>query len=43
MNKGDRDARVWSRAMTLQDATGAQYMTCLARVRALRAIAPLEY
>jgi hypothetical protein len=34
MSKGDRDARV------LQDVTGAKYMTCLARVRALRALAP---
>ena len=33
MSKGDRDARI------LQDATGARYMTCLARVRALRGIA----
>lgn len=32
MSKGDKDARV------LQDATGARYMTCLARVRALRAL-----
>jgi hypothetical protein len=34
MSKGDRDARV------LQDVTGAKYMRCLARVRALRALAP---
>jgi hypothetical protein len=35
MNKGDKDARV------LQDATGARYTTCLARVRSLRALASL--
>jgi hypothetical protein len=34
MSKGDKDARV------LQDATDARYMTCLARVRSLRALAP---
>jgi hypothetical protein len=32
VSKGDKDARV------LQDATGARYMTCLARVRALRGL-----
>jgi hypothetical protein len=35
MSKGDKDARV------LQDATGATYSTCLARVRGLRALAPI--
>lgn len=35
MSKGDKDARV------LQDATGAKYTTCLARVRSLRALAPI--
>lgn len=35
MSKGDKDARV------LQDATGAKYMTCLDRVRSLRALAPI--
>jgi hypothetical protein len=35
MSKGDKDVRV------LQDATGARYTTCLARVRSLRALAPL--
>jgi hypothetical protein len=35
MSKGDKDARV------LQDATGAKYTTCLARVRALRALVPI--
>lgn len=35
MSKGDRDARA------LQDATGARYTTCLARVRSLRALAPI--
>jgi hypothetical protein len=35
MSKGDKDARA------LQDATGAKYMTCLARVRSLRALAPI--
>jgi len=34
MNKSDKDARM------LQNATGARYMTSLARVRALRALAP---
>ena len=34
MSKGDKEAHV------LQDATGARYTTCLARVRALRALAP---
>jgi hypothetical protein len=34
MSKGDRDARV------LQDATNAKYMACLARIRALRDLAP---
>ena len=34
MSKGDRDARV------LQDATGAKYTTCLARVRGLCTLAP---
>lgn len=37
MSKGDKDARV------LQDATGAKYMTCLARVRDLRALASAIY
>ena len=35
MSKGDKDARV------LQDATGAKYTTCLARVCSLRALAPV--
>lgn len=35
MSKGDKDARV------LQDATGVRYVTCLARIRSLRARAPL--
>ena len=35
MSRGDKDARV------LQDATGARYTTCLARVRSLRALAPI--
>jgi hypothetical protein len=35
VSKGDRDARV------LQDATGARYTTCLARVRGLRALEPI--
>lgn len=35
MSKGDKDARV------LQDATGIRYVTCLARIRSLRALAPL--
>ena len=35
MSKGDKDARV------LQDATGTKYSACLARVRALRALAPI--
>ena len=35
MSKGDKDVRA------LQDATGAKYMTCLARVRSLRALAPI--
>ena len=35
MSRADRDARV------LQDATGVRYMTCLARVRSLRALAPV--
>lgn len=34
MSHGDRDARV------LQDATGARYTECLARVRSLRLLAP---
>jgi hypothetical protein len=37
MSKGDKDARV------LQDATGAKYMTCLWRVRDLRALASALY
>ncbi len=38
MARGDRDARV------LQDATGARYTECLARVRGLRRLAavPME-
>ena len=35
MSNGDKDARV------LQDATGVRYVTCLARIRSLRALAPL--
>lgn len=35
MSKGDINARV------PQGATGARYMTCIARVRALRTLAPL--
>jgi hypothetical protein len=35
MSRTDKDARV------LQDATGAKYTTCLARVRSLRALAPI--
>lgn len=36
MSRGDRDARV------LQDATGARYMPCLARVRSLRRLAAVS-
>jgi hypothetical protein len=36
VSKGDHDARV------LQDATGAKYMACLARVRSLREIRPKD-
>ena len=35
MSRGDKEARA------LQDATGARYTTCLARVRALRALAAI--
>lgn len=35
MSKSDRDARI------LQSATGARYVTCLARVRDLRTLAPI--
>ena len=35
MSRGDKDARV------LQYATGVRYVTCLARIHGLRALAPL--